>query len=188
MDRLDIVLLYPKQHSAYAYAFAYILFESTIICFRNFYFFIFFSLFLVTLRRRKVQHGQCTYIKSDYIDYASKEVLVQKYTQFHAAHPLIVAGTKVTVTRGNKIITVTIDSCIPTKDLSLSSLELSDEAANALDIWKDGTVDCDLQIESTTCGSSSTSIVVIMVISVVVVLIIMAAVMVYMVSGIEMYC
>lgn len=113
-------------------------------------------------------------------------MLVQKYTQFHAAHPLIAAGTKVILKRGDKIITVTIDSRIPSKP-SLSSLELSDDAANALDIKKEGTEDCDLQIESTstTCGPSWMTIVVIVVITAVVVVIIMAAVMIYVISGIK---
>lgn len=103
--------------------------------------------FHAILLRRKVEHGNCTYLKSDHINEETKALLIKKFTEFHAAHALIPTGTRVTVTRGNMSVTVVIDNRIPSKGLSSSSLELSDEAANALNIWKEGTEECDLQID-----------------------------------------
>lgn len=118
------------------------------------YFLFFWCFFLAILPQRKVEHGKCTYLNSDHIDSESREALIQKYTQFHAAHALIPTGTRVIVTRGNKTVTVVIDCRIPSKGLSSSSLELNDEAANALAIWEDGVVDCNLQIDTSLQNSN----------------------------------
>lgn len=91
-----------------------------------------------------VQDGQCAYYAPKNEELYSS--LVDSFGLYFASHPLLPVDSIVEVEHNDKYINVVISNQQPMNMNSSAILELSRDAAIALDIVEEGLVDCSLQL------------------------------------------